>query len=375
MRRTIVLIILSIIVTIILIFIFLFIKFVINFKYTEESFDKYLTYSGKNKSIKILKKLKYKASRKYFNYKKEKYKIIIDEIPIDKNLNDKKLKEKFQKSKEWVSKGKRLIVFYNSKDNTDDFIYPDEKDFIKIKIKSKNYLLKDVNSLYIYKKSDLGKYNKNIFSNKLIPILKINNRIIIAEEKYNEGQIIYIADYYIFSDKSILKENNAVFLNNLLKDYYKDKIAFDQVIDIPKIEKKKSFIFMSKFPFLMIQLIILTILFFLTFFKRFGPPLNFEQFNKRSILHHIEAVGYFFHKSKSLQSIVKIFDQYFLERLQKIIKFKSIDKQNMLNDIFKRYNLSNNEKKLFLMNNIPEITEIQHRRELFLKKLKKGDND
>ena len=45
----------------------------------------------------------------------------------------------------------------------------------------------------------------------------------------------------------------------------------------------------------------------------------------------------------------------------------------MLNDIYKRYNLSTEEKKIFIMNNIPEITEIQQRRELFLKKLKRGE--
>ena len=45
----------------------------------------------------------------------------------------------------------------------------------------------------------------------------------------------------------------------------------------------------------------------------------------------------------------------------------------MLNDIYKRYNLSAEEKELFISNNIPNITEIQKRRELFLKKLKRGE--
>ena len=373
MKKSIVLIILSIIITVILIISFLFIRFIINFKYKDEPFDKNLYYLSNTKQIKLLKKLKYKVSRKHFKYKKEKYKVILEEIPIDKYLDYKSLKEKFNKSKEWLSKGKRLIVFYNVLDNTDDFIYPENEDFISLKVKSSNQLLNQINSVYIYKNCDLGRYNRNIHSNRFKPILKYNNKTIIAEENYNEGQIIYIADYYIFSDKSILKDDNAVLLNNLFKNYYKDKIAFDQVIDIPKIEKSKSFLFMSKFPFLLIQIIIITFIFFLTFIKRFGAPLDFQKYKKRSISNHIKAVGNFLQKSNNLQAIVKIFDQYFFERLQKIIKTKTIDKKNMLNDIYKRYNLSAEEKELFISNNIPNITEIQKRRELFLKKLKRGE--
>ena len=207
MKKSIVLIILSIVITIILIIIFLFIRFIINFKYKQEPFDKNLYYLGNSKKIKILKKLNYKVSRKHFNYKKEKYKIILEEIPIDKYLDGKELKEKFLKSKEWLSKGKRLIVFYNALDNTDDFIYPHNDDFKLIKIKSSNQFLEGVNSIYIYNNCDLGRYNKNIYTNKIKPILRYNKKTIIAEEIYNEGQIIYIADYFIFSDKSILKED------------------------------------------------------------------------------------------------------------------------------------------------------------------------
>jgi hypothetical protein len=373
MKRTIILILLSILASIFLLISFFFINHVINFKYEEEPFDKYLYYLDNSKIKSILKKLNYNAGRKYFNYKKDKYKIIFKEIPIDKYLNNKSLKNEFKKIKEWVSEGKRLIVFYNYLDNTDDFVYPEESDFDVVKVKSNDQFLDQIDSLYINQKSDLGKFNKNIFTNKINPILKVEDRIIIALEKYNNGQIIYISDYFIFSDKSILKEDNAMLLNNLLKDYFKEKIAFDRVFEMPKIEQKKSFIFMNNFPFLFMQIIIISLIFFLTFFKRFGQALDFDKYKKRSIINHLISVGNFFQKSRTFQSIVRIFDQYFFERIQNIIKFKSINDQNMLNNISKRFNLTAEEKELFIKDNIPKIFEIQKRREIFIRKLKKGE--
>jgi len=57
-----------------------------------------------------------------------------------------------------------------------------------------------------------------------------------------------------------------------------------------------------------------------------------------------------------------------------LIRYRSTDEKNLILDINKRFNLDNDDKIIFKLNNfVDNIDEIQIRREKFIKKLKEGE--
>ena len=127
---------------------------------------------------------------------------------------------------------------------------------------------------------------------------------------------------------------------------------------------------MNKFKFIFIQIIILIILFILTFAKRFGPAIDKEKFERRSLLRHLEAVGFFFEKSKNPFTFISILDKYFIYRLQNLIKIRYLQKSNIINEIKKRYQIKPEDEDIFALNNEKNTVLRENKREEFIKKLK-----
>jgi hypothetical protein len=384
MKRVVLIFLLSVILTLAIVAAYSIFKFNVGFKPEKESFDTYLGY-GENVRDRLLKnRLKYKLKTRYTDYKKDNYKILYMDYPLTYYFLKKKPDEMLGKLRKWCDKDKRAIVFYNTDNNfdlpddmTDDKEpaadissdqyddYESYMDATSVKIESSDPLFEGVNYLTLNANCDI-----NIAGYNLKPLLKVDEKTIVAREEINGGEIIYIADYHVFADKNILKDDNAVFLNNLLKKYYKDEIIFDKYAGYASTQEK-SFIEMSGFPFIFMQLAILFIVFFLAYFKRFGSPLDMDLYKKRSVVRHLESVGYFFEKCRKDDIIVKIFDQYFMERLLKIIKIRASDEKNFISDLEKRFGLSKEDMKLFYFNNDNNIQENQIKREKFLRKFKK----
>ena len=338
MKKIILITVISLAVSIIAVFSFLFVRYLINYKYADIPFDKHLNYDSFDEKNKILKLLKYKVTEKIFAYDKDKYNIIFVEYPLTgKSKNNF---ENVDYWKKWLKKGRRLILYFNPNDSSTDVLGLNENQFKTIKINSKNKLLNDVDSLYINTDLDL-----NAIMGNLEPLVTDNDKIFIAKENYNNGEIIYISDFFIFSDKSIFKENNAVFLNNLLKDYFKQTIVFDDFQEFIRPKQKQSFLFKDKFPYLIAQILLLMLLFFLVYYKRFGDPVELDKYKKRTITGHLEAVGNFFQKSKYISNIVKLFDRYFMERLKEIIKFRFTNEKDLISEVKKRFDIPQADEK------------------------------
>jgi hypothetical protein len=354
MKRVVLIFLLSVILTLAIVAAYSIFKFNVGFKPEKESFDTYLGY-GENVRDRLLKnRLKYKLKTRYTDYKKDNYKILYMDYPLTYYFLKKKPDEMLGKLRKWCDKDKRAIVFYNTDNNfdlpddmTDDKEpaadissdqyddYESYMDATSVKIESSDPLFEGVNYLTLNANCDI-----NIAGYNLKPLLKVDEKTIVAREEINGGEIIYIADYHVFADKNILKD-------------------------------EKSFIEMSGFPFIFMQLAILFIVFFLAYFKRFGSPLDMDLYKKRSVVRHLESVGYFFEKCRKDDIIVKIFDQYFMERLLKIIKIRASDEKNFISDLEKRFGLSKEDMKLFYFNNDNNIQENQIKREKFLRKFKK----
>ena len=396
MKKIILVILLSIFFTISLYVTYSFVDFVKTFKYEKKSFDNNLTYNKSSLKYQFLQKLDYKIEIKIFNFNKKNNKIIFVEKPISKS-NLKKLKE-------WVSSGKRLIIFYQEEvdlstdyetledsNATDNDIYDDltsdyydkkdyyndyyvsDNDFIVLDVNSTNKLFKNVKKIITHYNKSININNKSIFGENITPLLYNEDKIIIAKEKINGGEIIYIADQYIFSDRNILKKDNAQLLNNLAADYFKEKIIFDDSREKKEDEEEPPFfLFMGNFKFLFIQLILILIIVFFTFFKRFGLIIDKEKFERKSTLYHLEAVGCFFEKSKNLQVITKRLDEYFYHKLKQIIRIGNIGEQHIFAEIKNRFNITKEEERLFKIDNYSDIVEIELKRLKFLKKLSRG---
>jgi hypothetical protein len=341
------------------------IRFSMNYKPEKIEYDYNLDYMNFDIEKKFLASLNYKISIKTFPYKKEDFNIIISEIkPNEKNIIE---------WRKWVKKGKRLILFYNSEsDLKDNYNYPDNNTFDELEVNSNEELFADVRKIFVNSRAYIDLRNWKIFYNYNNVLLKNDYKILICRESYNGGEIIYIADNSIFSDYSLLKNNNAMLLNNLVKNYINDVIVFDQVYDSKEETGPRTpyFLFTGNFKYLFLQLILIAVIFFLVFIKRFGMPVDKESFERRSLLGHLEAAGLFFEKSRNPAVISRIFDRYFLFRLKNILKIRYLSKNDLFNEINKRYGLSKNEIELFSFDYNKNIVQKEINREKFIRKLK-----
>lgn len=398
MKKIIIIIASAIPVVIFIIFIFLFIKSKINYHYKEEPFDEYLSYYNQKIKYNILKKLGYKTEKRTLKYKKEIYDIIvldynfeIFETDLNKHnkFNNKEKNVFYEKWDKWLKQGKRLIVFFhpyqeviglNSYFNNFDYYWRYNTEYSKVNIKKRdNKFLNRVNSLYIDTNNYMTKRDLSKINTKIKPILKQGNKIFIAYEDRNKSQIIYISDYFIFSDKSILQMDNAIFLNNLLRDYFNKVIIFDKVLNhngnnTYKNNSSIPFFLTGAFKFISMQLLILAFIFFLIVIKRFGKPVNMLEFKNRLLKPHLNAVGYFFEKTNNETILNNILNEYFVFQLKQTLKFFSSN-SDLFEEINKRYNLSKEEQNLFdfeKKRTKKEIISLHIKRHKFVKKIREG---
>ncbi|HOJ64074.1 MAG TPA: hypothetical protein PLE45_06605 [Spirochaetota bacterium] len=321
-------------------------KVIKEYKSKDINYKENLSYYSFSVQKSLLKKLKYRVKNFYIKYDKEKYKIIFTEDYIQ-NIN---------KWKDWLKEGRRLIFF----------VKPIKKDKLNIKInrvkvKSKDIIFDSVNYLTINSESffEVKRDIKILLGDK--------KRCYIAKEILDKGEIIYIFDKIIFSDSLIFEDDNAKFLNNLLKEYFNTTIVFDYV---ELNEQKKSSFFKSfNFNFFIFHLIIFIALLFISYVKRFGKPVDLDIYKNRSIDRHIEAVANFFYNTKNKIVLTKIMDQFFFYRLKKI--FRCNNEDELLKIIRLKTKINNEEEKIiFEKERVFDFYEITLERERFLRKIR-----
>jgi hypothetical protein len=345
--------------------------YVRNYKSPETVYDENLNSYQYDIINRIVSKLHYLKKYKDFNYKKNEYSIIVSMIPIDEKIIDNWRK--------WAIKGKRAIVFYNRRYNAkkkeyENYSGEDIKSYSVKNVKINDMKFKNIKKIFLNSDKTLYKGDP-IFSKPLENLIIADNSIVMAKEICAAGgEIIYIADQRIFSDYAILKADNALLLNDLLMDYYNKTIVFDNYIEYDNNYvsdiKNPFFLFMGNFNFIFWQIIIIIIAFFIANIKRFGPWLDKDKFERRSLVKHIEAVGFFYEKSKNPFVYVNILDRYFFMRLKNIIRIRYNKRNDIINEVKKRYGLSREEEEIFLTNDYKNIVKKEIMREKFIRKLK-----
>lgn len=371
MRKVILIILLSLVTSIVLAVIGYYVYFRLTYEPYHEPYYERLSHSDRRTNFmrSLLKKLKYKTANRLLDYDKDKFNAIYLNYYIDEDNSSQLLEWK-----EWVTEGKRLIVVFIYPDNPSDYFMLSAENFDNIQTSAPDTpLMEDVEALYLRKFNVLNHDLTDALTAQAEPLVESEEGIYVAKESYRGGEIIYIADRHIFANLPLFKADNGLFLNNLLKKYHKEKIVFDWVSNTPpEKETELPFFLMASFPYILLQLLILALIFFLTFFKRFGAAIDRDRYRKRSITRHLEAVGYFYQKSNNPENITNIFDGYFIERLRSLLRFRSTDEKSVTEELKKRYNLQGDEEKILAFNDTENITEVQIERELFIKKLRKG---
>lgn len=207
-----------------------------------------------------------------------------------------------------------------------------------------------------------------------------------VREKWNGGEVILIADSRLITDARIIREDNAVFFINCLKDFYPGPVVFDYShaythaaasrsgwdtdAEDGQADRQTPFIFQGLFLALFLQLVVLTAVFFLVFWKRFGPVLDTAQFARRSLLVHLGAVGAFFEKSRDTAAVTDILDRHFFARLREQIRFSSGRDADLAAEVQRRIRLEPDEAPAFATNARTRIIEQDDLREHIIQRLK-----
>jgi hypothetical protein len=323
-------------------------------------YDTHLTYSDYDVMFALLRKMGYMVLIQDYSYEKKN----IDCIVIDRAWN----KKTFSSFKDWFGKNKRLVVFLDGKLN---------KKGREIFVKSKNPLLESVDKLSIH----TTKNEKELYSPNKIrfeSVLKAEGQMIIAKAAYREAEIILICDPYLFADKNMLKAGHAALLNNLFKKYFHKFIVFDRtplVLEGKKAGEKskepQSFITKGHFPYLILQLVLLALVFYLVHYKRFGNILDYQKYKKRSIRNHLQAAANFLFNSGNKEVLKNILDDYFFEKLTRL--FPGRKQEELIRELKKRYK-NYFSVDLFSKNQSSQLVEIETQRQKFLNIIGKGED-
>jgi hypothetical protein len=206
------------------------------------------------------------------------------------------------------------------------------------------------------------------------PVLSGNGSTLLSMSTYRGGEIVFINDDLMFSDKLLLSKDNAVLLNNIFKDYYHTHIAFDISAGSPgKTPGKVSgefFLAKGNFPYIVLQACLLALAFFLANFKRFGNILDYGKYKKRSIANHLEAAGNFLSNSGNTAALSSIFDDYFIEKISRLYPGRS--REELFGSLEKRYGDVFNGSS-FGKDRGRDLARIEEKRRKVIKIIEKGE--
>ncbi|MBN1525794.1 MAG: hypothetical protein JW904_15055 [Spirochaetales bacterium] len=301
---------------------YLLVSFFGSYEPKEKDLDRYLSAWETDISIELLKKLGYFPEIKLFNYNRDDFSCIVKIKPETIEI---------AALREWVKEGRRCIIFY-----ADDYDSPQ-----LLRVYPGRQFTAEVNDLFCATDRPLDYEIMQTSRNAVTPIAYYKQHQYIAYERVHGGEIIHIANTSLITDKNILKSDNALFFNNLVKDYYNQIIVIEQIhqTSTEKWESEESdfFLFNGMFLLLLWQIIILAFVFIIINRKRFGPIVDREKYLQRSLIHHLEATGDFYEKTGKSFIVKDILDQFFYSRLRRLLRTHSTDTTELHSMVKQRF--------------------------------------
>jgi len=307
--------------------------------------DKLTNYSF-NLAPQLLLKLGYQIKTPYFEYDRQMIKIAVVYF-----YSSKEIEAILSEWQDWFEPGKRLILILHksSEDN--------QPKIIPVKDGRQSIYFQGISQIAFSKIVGLLPELAELTKLELNPLWEEEGKILMATSSYKGTELLWLADDTIFCDRRLLGADNAQFLNNCLKDYFPGPVVFELRAILKKRDKTLNeepqklsplpFFLEGLFLPLTLQVLCLLALFFLVYWKRFGPVRDMEKYTRRSLLIHLQAVANFFARCRRQEIAAFMLNRFFSYRLQEQLHLVSKSKKEIMALVKERLSLSLEEQAVF----------------------------
>jgi hypothetical protein len=155
-------------------------------------------------------------------------------------------------------------------------------------------------------------------------ILYTDSKTLMYRQNLGKGYIYVMFDTSFLLNRNLQNDDVAVFWNNVLKNYYNSRIhlVYNRFL-YRTYDPLFILIFKTPLTLITLQLFLLLILFFLSHSIRYGKAKNFLLFERRTLMHHLQAVANFYQKSNALKQLLIINTEYFIYKIKSALNLKS----------------------------------------------------
>lgn len=148
--------------------------------------------------------------------------------------------------------------------------------------------------------------------NKIIPLITENQKVLFVEIRYGKGLIYLHTMPLLFSNRTLPLDDNATFAVNLIEkiakfntkdhsaiwfdEYHNGFVSGQDIWDVVPLWLK----------LVLLQFLILIIVLFIYYAKRFGSPFPLPQAPRRSILEYISSTANLYRRAQARPSIFRL---------------------------------------------------------------------
>ncbi len=357
MKKALLLIFVSVVITFVVAVLYTVTDFSLSYKPENIEWDSHLTYLSGSFAVELLRKtgyyVKWGVKSKHF----ERSNTVIDLSIYSTN----QLESLFDYYESVNVKDKSIVVLVQTSNESPDF--EKQKPF-------SSSIFKNIRSVYTASQLPSDSILKEMPAGyDYTKMITVNGNIFCLKTMVKGAEVFIIFDPHVFSDYSILKEDNAELLFAITGSNGKNIIVDNKSVNNNKTVNNNNFNFFM-IP-LLLSLIAFIIVFFINNIRRFGNIPDYDKYKKRSFLIHLRGVGNYLSMRKTEQ-ISTILDAYFYEKLRKITRTEGNDADRMINDILKRYNLDSADYSFIYPIKYNNLIATDNQRVDFIKKLTKG---
>lgn len=208
-----------------------------------------------------------------------------------------------QKFTKWAEKGNKILLGCNYENELMANLQMDLKIGGAMEVPNPRGTLSDD----IKKLEGLNPVRLNIDKSKHKVLLEDDYGVICASTTYNQGEIIALSCPEIFSNENINRADNCILATNILKYMGKDKILMDETYHGFAGGKngKKGFALSPAMKFVLIQIALSLLIFYLVMMKRFGKPRRISEETIRTSTEYIHSLAGLFRKAGTVDFIME----------------------------------------------------------------------
>jgi hypothetical protein len=227
-------------------------------------------------------------------------------------------RETIDKIVKWVKEGNTLFLV-GVKANTDSVFYrrvnsgPAQDIKISKEVTSGSFKFSFSYSRYVEPKTDD------------VVLMRSESGALLIRRPMGDGWVYLFADNNLFVNRYFFNPHHAMFLNEVLRKYYRGKFylyEYGTRISIYKVNNPVTVLFKGDFLFVTLHLFLLGMIFAAWKARRFGKPLQAEPFRRRSISVHLAAVGGFYQKTRAYTIVETLTRKYFIYRAKHLLNIK-----------------------------------------------------